>query len=141
MIPNKEEIVQINCDASNFERSSSKVTLIKALDNCVIHTDYTIVKLSKSKVKTQNFSYRKNVTIPFSDSDLNLVRTEFLPLKGQINDQELKSAGKSLDEIETVLDKLHSIRRSHSWKEKVTSILSYLGYISLTLILLFTFYK
>ena len=64
------------------------------------------MKLSKIKGKTHNFSYRKNVTIPFSDSDLNLVENKFLNLKGQIDDQELKSAGKSLDEIETVLNKV-----------------------------------
>lgn len=141
MIPNKEEIVQIYCKNSNYEKSITGVTLITALDNCILHTEYTIVKLSKTKVKTQNFSYRKNVTIPFSESDLNLVRDEFLPLKGQLNDQELKLAGKSLDEIETVLNKVQSIRRSHSWKEKATDILSYLGYTSLILMSVFALYK
>lgn len=141
MIPNKEEIVHIYCENSNYEKTITGVTLIKALDNCILHTEYTIVKLSKTKVKTQNSSYRKNITIPFSESDLNLLRNEFLPLKGQLNDQELKLAGKSLDEIETVLNKVQSIRRSHSWKEKSTDILSYLGYTSLILVSVFALYK
>ena len=35
MIPNKEEIVQMNYQYSNYEKFIIEVTLNKALDNCI----------------------------------------------------------------------------------------------------------
>ena len=117
--------------AFNFIGSISK-TLVGKLSggnldgiNYEINQLYAENKISKihckvKQIKSQNakFFVSEKCYNFFSDSDLNLVRTEFLPLKRQINDQELKSAGKSLNEIETVLNKLQSIRQSHFLERK-----------------------
>ena len=124
MIPKKEEIIQINFQYSNDEKLITEVNLIKALDNCVLHTEHIIVKLRKTKEKTENFSYGKDVIISFLESNLNLVEIEFLPLKGQVDDQELKSAGKTLDEIGTVLNKVQSCSISSEKPEFYSKTLS-----------------
>ena len=64
-----------------------------------------------------------------------------MPLKKQIDLETLADSSKTLDEIESSLNKIKSDKRTRSWTEKAHDTFTYLSYAGLVTILLFILYK
>ena len=64
-----------------------------------------------------------------------------MPLQKQINIENLADSSKTLDEIESSLNKIKSDKHTRSWTEKAHETFTYLNYVALITILLFILYK
>ena len=67
-------------------------------------------------------------------NDFYLLESSLLPLQHSIDPIDLKNFGQSLDDLQNMLGKVERNHRSHTWMETSSMVLTYLGYISLTII-------
>ena len=112
LIPEKELLLNINCLKENRAVVILEPTLIRTNEDCVLNSDSTIIKLRKSEKFAKPTSYKKNITIPFSAGELNLLQVRLLPLQKHIKSDKLAESSKTLDEVESSLDKIKSERRT-----------------------------
>ena len=69
----------------------------------MLNSESNLIKLKKTLKFARHTSYKKNVTIPISSDEYNLLQDHLLPLQKQINVKSLSDSSKTLDEIESKL--------------------------------------
>ena len=115
----------------NFENKIKDVRITKATqlsfeNNCILTTESTIVKLRKSREMSKYIFYTKNMFIPYASNDLDLLNDKLLPIQKRVNNEQLLNAGRTLDQIDNVLNKAIKERRTRTWTETTTDALTYL---------------
>ena len=118
----------------------TKTTLITG-ENCKIYSRNIELKLPSAgtlhKITTINVSYELN----FDKQDLEMLKDRLVQLPQQLDNEELKRARLSLDDTESMLDRIGTHRRIKTWTEKSVEWLQYLGYFAMIVITLYTSYK
>ena len=73
--------------------------------------------------------WKKNLTLPFSASDLNLLK-EYLPrIQESLTYARLGEFKTTLDQLEHSMNKIQTDRRTFTWVDTGSEILRYFGYI------------
>lgn len=141
LIPEKELSLNVICSTENKDITVSVATLILSDEDCILQSDSIIIKLKKTVKLRKHVMYKKNITVPISSEDLNLLQDQLMPLRKRIDLDNLQESSRTLDEIENSLNKIKATRRTKSWTEKAQSTLGYLGYVSMFIITSFVLYK
>ena len=80
LIPENELLPSVNCPSNSEEVIIREATLIRSTEDCVLNSESNIIKLKKTLKFARHTSYRKNIRIPISSDEYNLLQDYLLPL-------------------------------------------------------------
>ncbi|XP_051167384.1 uncharacterized protein LOC127285425 [Leptopilina boulardi] len=141
LVPEMPFELSVWCGTHTQTIKLNSASLLFSDNDCTIQTPKSILKLRKSKVRTSDIFFRKNVTYKLNADDISLLSNQLPLIQESLRHENFKELRQSLNVMETSLQSIKSNRRTKTWIETSTDILTYLGYISLGVISLYSLYK
>ncbi|XP_043479473.1 uncharacterized protein LOC122509439 [Leptopilina heterotoma] len=141
IIPEHEMELNALCDTKNQIITIKEPSLIHSNSNCILHTPKSILKLHNSIEHKFDIKFKKNLSFSISQTDLDLLSHQLPIIQESIHREKFNSLKRSIDTMEVSIQSIKNIRRTKSWVEKSTDILTYLGYTSLAAVTMYLLYK
>jgi hypothetical protein len=140
LIPANPIQIDFGCEDSLTTKEITRVSLITG-SKCKIYIGdnelFVLTKTQMNKIVMTNITYD---TLTSFD-EINLLKNRLTPLPQQLNVDELNKARLSLDETENMMRQITADRRTRNWTEKAWKGLNWIGYTSITLLILGILYK
>ena len=141
LIPHEPMEVDALCDSDQQKIKIQGPTKIANRDKCILNGLNIILKLSSTESLVGEIKYKKNLSLPYTDEQLDSIKEKLIPLTLEIKPLNLNNLKQLIDDIENAVDKVSRDRRTRSWTEQATTWLQYLGYAAIGIILVFADYK
>lgn len=85
--------------------------------------------------------YEKNIYVPYATNVLDLLRDKLLPIQKHIDNEQLLQTDRTLDDINSILNKVKNECPTRTWTQTITETLTYLGHVAVVLLTLCSTYK
>ncbi|XP_051170402.1 uncharacterized protein LOC127287486 [Leptopilina boulardi] len=141
LVPEVPFELNVWCGTNTQTLKLNSASLLFSDEDCIIQTPKSILKLRKSKVRRSDIYFKKNVTYKLSIEDINLLSSQLPLIQESLRHENFKELRQSLNNMENSLKAIKSNRRTRTWIETSTDILTYLGYLSLCIISVYSLYK
>lgn len=141
IIPEKEIEINTICNEKNKIITLKEPSLVYSNSDCIIETPKSILKLRTSLEHNFDIKFKKNISFTINKSDLDLLDSQLPLIQETLHRDNLNSLKRSIDTMEESIKGIKNNRRTKTWVETGSDILTYLGYSSLTLVTIYVLYK
>ena len=140
LIPEKNLEINTICEGHAETITLNTATFI-AGTNCIIQTPKSMLKLSGPVSMKTNVLYKKNVSMPFQETELELLKDSLPSIQETLTHARINEFKTTLRDIESSMKTVRDDRRRHSWVETGHDVLRYIGYTAIGIIVVYLSYK